>query len=1022
MPKHSLVSFHNHDSYSYSDAILNTKEYVEQARMLNANSIAISNHGNLSSWLEFQDHCKKNGVKPIAAVEFYAFLSDEPKEKKSYHILVIAKTEVGYRNLLKLLHLSATVGFYGKPRISEKMLFEHKEGLAVGNACISGFVTKPLMRGDETSARIIAEQFKKEFGHNYFFEIMPHNNPLQASVNKKLVQIAKELDINVGVTLDVHFKDNSYEEVYLINGRNRRGITKSDIDNNPPEDCLLNADFHFKDCDCIIDTLIDHGIDRKDILAAMDYTVQLDKEITFEFTDKFELPKFTDNSEKYLEKLLSQKLIQHFKNRADIPKVYKERLRYEYQVVKEKNFCDYFNILHDVVEFCKSSGIRLGGRGSVGGSLMAFLLGFNPVDPIIYELPFERFLNPFRSSMPDVDLDCPSSKREEIIEYLKKKWGENRVVQVITFGEVKAKVAIKDVAKYLQIPFQEVNALTAHIPSFEKEDGALHDLPLQKALEISEVAAYQKKNPRLFDLALKLEGSFKSYGVHAGGVVILPDDAENIIPIMHKKGDSGADIKIAAWDKKGCEKIGLVKYDFLGLNTLEILGECERLTGICVQDIPLDDENTWKFIQEAKYMNSIFQLSEPKTRKYLRDAKPENLYDLAAVNTGIRPGADWDTFIKGKKSGKYNGKFDMPEFKETLNKTYGAILFQDDILFLFARLSDLTLGESDLLRRALEKGDKAGAKQYEERFLATCKYPEQAQEIFDYICSSMGYVFNSSHCVVYSLNGYHTAFYKSNYPNEFLIANIKFARSSGKMTETETIAELIKEAREMGISVKLPNFANAELDPVHNSEDGAVYLGINNLRGIGASASEVLQKAAQQTETMQEFFEYCLNAKVDTGRMKKDGTPIMRSLTNKTHFTTLVNIGFFGDTKQVLQEIINSSSIYGDIVEPETLNKTEIELTNQALGFDFYSPFDAYRKTLPDQYQNNDRYLILKVVELKSGQKNGRKWHMLKANSEIGQITAFLDSVAGIDKNDLLLVEYTRSKSDAINIRNYKLL
>jgi DNA polymerase-3 subunit alpha len=990
--------------------------------MLNANSIAISNHGNLSSWLDFQDHCKKNGIKPIAAVEFYAFLSDEPKEKKSYHILVIAKTETGYRNLLKLLHLSATVGFYGKPRISEKMLFEHKEGLAVGNACISGFVTKPLMRGDETSARVIAEQFKREFGHNYFFEIMPHNNPLQASVNKKLVQIAKELDINVGVTLDVHFKDNSYEDVYLINGRNRRGITKSIIENNPPEDCLVSADFHFKDCDCIIDTLTDHGIERKDILAAMDYTVQLDKEINFEFKDKFELPKFTDNSEKYLEKLLSQKLVEHFGQRGSIPQVYKERLRYEYQVVKEKNFCDYFNILHDVVQFCNSSGIRLGGRGSVGGSLMAFLLGFNPVDPIIYELPFERFLNPFRSSMPDVDLDCPSSKREEIIEYLKKKWGENRVVQVITFGEVKAKVAIKDVAKYLEIPFQEVNALTSHIPSFEKEDGALHDLPLQKALEIPEVQSYQKKNPRLFDLALKLEGSFKSYGVHAGGVVILPDDAENIIPIMHKKGDSGADIKIAAWDKKGCEKVGLVKYDFLGLNTLEILGECERLTGIKVQDIPLDNKKTWEFIQEAKYMNSIFQLSEPKTRKYLRDAKPENLYDLAAVNTGIRPGADWDTFIKGKKSGKYNGKFNLPEFKETLSKTYGAILFQDDILFLFARLSDLTLGESDLLRRALEKGDKNGAKQYEEKFLTTCKHPEQAQEIFDYICGSMGYVFNSSHCIVYSLNGYHTAFFKANYPNEFLIANIKFARSSGKMTETEAIAELIKEAKEMGISVKLPNFANAKLDPTYNSEAKAVFLGINSLRGVGIAASEVLEKAAAETNTMQEFYEYCNNAKVDTGRMKKDGSPIMRSLTNKTHFTTLVNIGFFGDSKQVMQEIIDNKSVYGSIIDPDMLNKSEVELTNQALGFDFYSPFEAYRKTLPDQYQNNERYLILKVVELKSGQKNGRKWHMLKANSEIGQITCFLDSVSSIDKHDVLLAEYTRSKGDAINIRNYKLL
>jgi DNA polymerase-3 subunit alpha len=778
---------------------------------------------------------------------------------------------------------------------------------------------------------------------------------------------------------------------------------------------LVSADFHFKDCDCIIDTLTDHGIDRKDILAAMDYTVQLDKEINFEFKDKFELPKFTDNSEKYLEKLLSQKLVEHFGQRGSIPQVYKERLRYEYQVVKEKNFCDYFNILHDVVQFCKSSGIRLGGRGSVGGSLMAFLLGFNPVDPIIYELPFERFLNPFRSSMPDVDLDCPSSKREEIIEYLKRKWGENRVVQVITFGEVKAKVAIKDVAKYLEIPFQEVNVLTSHIPSFEKEDGALHDLPLQKALEIPEVAIYQKKNPRLFDLALKLEGSFKSYGVHAGGVVILPDDAENIIPIMHKKGDSGADIKIAAWDKKGCEKVGLVKYDFLGLNTLEILGECERLTNISVHNLPLDDKNTWKFIQEAKYMNSIFQLSEPKTRKYLRDAKPENLYDLAAVNTGIRPGADWDTFIKGKKNGKYNGKFDLPEFKETLSKTYGAILFQDDILFLFARLSDLTLGESDLLRRALEKGDKNGAKQYEDRFLSTCKYPEQAQEIFDYICGSMGYVFNSSHCVVYSLNGYHTAYFKANYPHQFLIANIKHARSSGKMTETETIAELIKEAREMGINVKLPNFANAKPDPSYNSEDGAVYLGINSLKGIGITASEVLVSVAEESDNFKEFATACCNRKVETGRFKKDGSPILRPLVNKSHILTLVKIGFFGEIESVSKEY---EELFGESFEYVSV----ADSVNEALGFDFYSPFEAYRKKLPEHLQDDDRYMIMKVSEIKSGQKNGRKWAMLKGSSEIGNITAFVDSAAGLDKNDFILAEYTTTKSDAISIRSYKLL
>lgn len=1015
----SMVNFHGHTNRSFQDAIIRPEDYAQLAGMLNSTSVAMSDHGNICSWIEFSSAMKKAGIKPILAVEFYFYFAEDPKNKKSHHLLVIAKDDVGYRNILKLLYLSNLPvdqggGFFYRSRISDDMLFSNKAGLLVGSACLSSPITSRLIDGDEISARIIAEKFKDEFGDNFFMEIFPHKLPIQAEANRKIEQMATEMGIPMCVTLDSHFKNDEYEEAYLINGRNRRNIKEKDVDNEP--NCLKEADFHLKTAQEVYDTLVDkHGLMESTVRAAMDHTVQLDKLITFEYKDKFDLPKFCEDSDKYLEKLLGQKLISHFGGREKIPAEYKERLRYEFNVVKEKKFCDYFNILYDTVEFCRQDGIRLGGRGSVGGSLMAFLLGFNPMDPIKYALPFERFLNPFRSSMPDVDLDCPGSKREYIIEYLKSKWGNKRVVQVITFGEVKAKVAIKEVAKYFDIPFQEVNTLTSHIPSFEKEDGALHDLPLTKALEIPEVAAYQKKNPQLFKLALQLEGTYKSYGVHAGGVVILPDDAENIIPVMHKKGEAGADVQISAWEKKDIEKIGLVKYDFLGLNTLEILGECEKLVGIKLEDIPLDNPATWRFIQDARFMNSIFQLSEPKTRKYLRDAKPENLFDLAAVNTGIRPGADWDTFIEGKKKRKYNGKFDLPEFKETLKNTYGAILFQDDILFLFARLSDLTLGESDLLRRALEKGDRNGAKQYEDKFIQTCKYPNLAQDIFDYICQSMGYVFNSSHCLVYSLNGYWCAYFKANYPHEFLIANMKHARSSGKMTETEFIAELIKEAREMGIKVNLPTFQKAKIEPWYSRADNCVYLGVGNIKGIGEQAAGVLVDAATKTGTFKEFSDYCVNTKVDTGRLKKDGTPIMRPLVNKGHINTLVCMGFFGEIEPIVQEY---EVLFKDRVEI----KSEAEMINEALGFDYYSPFESYRSKLPDYLQDKDRYLIVKVIELKSGQKNGRKWHLMKANSENGQISAFMDSAAGIDKNDVLLVEYSKSKSDALNIRSYKLL
>jgi DNA polymerase III alpha subunit len=479
---------------------------------------------------------------------------------------------------------------------------------------------------------------------------------------------------------------------------------------------------------------------------------------------------------------------------------------------------------------------------------------------------------------------------------------------------------------------------------------------------------------------------------------------------------------MAGWDKKGCEKIGLVKMDLLGLQTLDIIAECEALTGIKTQDISFDDEKTWRYLQNADHMLGIFQLSESKTKRYLREVSPKNIKDLSHINTAMRPGSDYKTFITNKRANKIKPEIDTEIIRETLKETYGALLYQDDLMFVISNTSSLNLGEADLLRRALEKNNKGEIEKYRSKYVETCKHPDKADEIFEWLKSKVGYAFAGAHAGSYSIIGYHTAYFKANYPHQFLIANIKHVRSSGKMTETETIAELIKEAKEMGISVKLPNFANAKLDPTYNSEAKAVFLGINSLRGVGIAASEVLEKAAAETNTMQEFYEYCNNAKVDTGRMKKDGSPIMRSLTNKTHFTTLVNIGFFGDSKQVMQEIIENKSIYGSIIDPEMLNKSEVELTNQALGFDFYSPFEAYRKTLPDQYQNNERYLILKVVELKSGQKNGRKWHMLKANSEIGQITCFLDSVSSIDKHDVLLAEYTRSKGDAINIRNYKLL
>jgi DNA polymerase-3 subunit alpha len=723
------------------DAIIDVKDYITQAKLLNATSIGVSDHGSMASWIEFQDHCKKNGIKPIAGCEFYAHLESDPKSKKSYHVLVIAKNEAGWRNLLKLNHLSNTVGFFTKPRISEKMIFEHKEGLLVGNACISGFVTRHLMNDDEISARIIAEEFRNELGHNYMFELMAHDNITQAKINRQLMQIAKDLDIQVGITLDTHFKDMSYEEAYLLNGRNRRGITQSMIENNPPEDCLLTADFTSKDCECIIDSLLDHGLERKDILAAMDYTVQIDKEIDFEFKDKFELPEISKTPNEDLEKMLGQRLIKKFGGKNLIPNEYKNRLREEYEITKKKGFCQYFLLLIDIIDYCKSQGYMIGpGRGSAGGSLMAYILGITSVDPVSYKLPFERFDSIYRATMLDIDVDISPNDRPKVLEWLKIKYGSDNVVQMITFGEVKAKAAIKEVAKYMEIPFQEVNKICAAIPSLHYDDeGALTDVELTEALLIPEVAKYQRENPRLFELALKLEHSFKSMGCHAGAVILCPKPVYEIAPTAVKKSDG--DMLMVGYDKKGCEKVGLVKMDLLALSTLDVIKECINLTGVHTEDIPLDDKKTWEFISDSKSLRGVFQLAENHTKKYLREIRPNNMTELGIINSAMRPGSDYATFARNKKAGVNKPEVDREIVRETLQDTNGALIFQDDLMFLISNLSDMNLGEADLMRRALEKSDKEKVEHYKSKFISTCKYPDDAEKIFHWLEEKVGYAF-----------------------------------------------------------------------------------------------------------------------------------------------------------------------------------------------------------------------------------------------------------------------------------------
>jgi DNA polymerase-3 subunit alpha len=1015
MPDLSMVSFHNHTKYSAQDAILEPKAYPELAKMLGSKSVGLSDHATLSGWIDFQTACKKADIKPIAAVEFYFYWSDDLQNRKSNHLLVIAKNEIGWKNMLKLMwfsnqDLAKGGGYYYRPRINEKVLYQHKEGLLIGSACLSSPITSQLIAGNETNARIVADEFKREFGDNFFLEIYPHALGIQAEANRKIIQIGKDMGIPTIVSLDVHFQDASMEEIYLINGRNRRNLTKSKVD-DPETDCLRSADFYFKDCNCIVDSLIDHGLERRDILAAMDHTLQLDKQINFEYKDYFDLPKAAEDPSKALESLLSKKLIQHFKGRGNIPKVYAERMRFEFEIVKEKKFENYFLILEDAINYCREKGYKIGvARGSAGGCLMAYILGITQVDPILYNLPFQRFLNPYRTSAPDIDTDMSSEARKDLILYLQKRWGEKRVVQIATFGEMKASSSIKDVAKYLEIPFKDVNAITAAIPSLEyDDDGALVDVELKRALEFPEVKAFQKKFPKLFELALQLEGSIKTTGVHAGGVVMLPDDADNIIPVLHKKGDAGADIATTCWDKKQIEKIGLVKYDFLGLSTLVVLEECERLTGITTDEIlynRLNDKKTWEYLQKAQHMKAIFQFTEPKTCKYLRDSKPQNIIELSNINTGIRPGSDWDTYITNKKKNVVKPKYNLPIVVDTLKDTYGAVLYQDDLLFLINRLSSLNLGEADLLRRAFEKNDKDQIEKYKGTFIETCKYPDQAEELFTWLQESVGYLFAKSHSVAYSLNGYFCAFYKANFPEAFLVANLLHPKSSNKQTESEYIADFIKEAKEMGIRVELPTMKNCYALPTH--ANGVVYYGLMGLRGISETTAEVLSNIKADA-----FEEFCEKAAEVKKEFWNNGKKQIRQVINKGHIKSLCKIGFFGDPAEILKKYNVKFK------EEEETDISFEDAVNEAVGFTWFSPFVKYLKNLPEKYSDETRYFVGKIMSVKTGNSNGRSWQLCKASTTIGDVDFFYDKV---NKGEVAIFRFSRGRNDQIKIEDHKAL
>jgi DNA polymerase-3 subunit alpha len=1005
---------------SYQDALSTPEDLIHYAKLYNAPSLAVSDHHNLCAWPKFYNLAKKAGIKPIASCEMYFQWHDKrDSDKSSYHLLLTVKNEAGWRNLLKLMYLSNIPvadggGFYYRPRITEKMLYAHKEGLIVSSACVSGPIAKPLLAGNEMEARMIAEDFRNNLD-DFFIEIMPHRLEIQSKVNSKLVKLGKDMGIPVITTLDIHFADSSYEDAYLCNGDIRRNRTITER-NNPQSDCLRDPDFYYKSIAEIYDVFDGHGITKSDIRESIANTVLIDNMIDFSWQNNhFAQPKYSDDADRQLELLLAKKIREKFG--SSIPQEYKDRTRYEFNVIRDMGFSNYFLILNDAIDFCGRERINVGpGRGSAASSLLLWLLGITNLDPLKYNLPFERFLNKDRTgTVPDVDVDLDSDGREKLITYLKSRWGEKHVVQLINYSQMKPKAAISDAGKWLEVDFKEVKNITAAIPAKGyDEDGNAFELPWDDVIKVPQVQKYIDQYPRLFEVAGKLVGSYRQPNVHAGAVCILPEPADEIIPVMQKRGDQGADCLISQWDKKMSELVGVHKYDFLGLSTLKVLKECEDMTGVGLHTIDLENPATWRYFQEGKHMLGIFQFMEDKTRSFLRQIKPERLQDLSDVNTLIRPGADSDLYLKNRKSKMIEYKFDLPEVKEELKNSYGAIIYQENIMNLANKLADFTLGEGDMLRRALEKNDAGKIAKYKEKFVSTCKYPDIANDLFDWIGANAAYLFNKSHALTYSLIGFWCAYYKANFPHQFLVANLRHPKSSQKLSEPEYIANFIQEAKEMGISVELPRLGKAYALPTYDPISETVYYGLVGIKGISENSAYPLSLNSETN-----FADFVTKSLEIKKEYINNGKTSLRPVINKGHIKRLCLLGFFGDPGEYLKKY-----------EEYFKEKEEIEFTdyedavNDAVGFSWFSPLTKYEARLPEKYNEKDRYVIMKITYVKKGNTRGRDWTMIKgATNHMGDTTAFLSLLADIKKGDVILCKYKRGRNaDSISIEDWKLL
>ncbi len=868
----TFIHLHNHSEFSILDGALKTASLVEAAYQNNMPAVALTDHGNIFGAVNFFRQAKEKEIKPILGCEIYVAPKsrfDKKADRKGpahFHLILLVKDEKGYTNLCQLITKAYLEGFYYRPRIDKELLTQFGEGLIGLSGCLKGEVSHFLRLEQEEKAEEVANEYASYFSQgDFYIEIQDHGMEEQKEVNPKLIRLAKKLNLPLVATNDVHYRskdDAEIQDVLLCIQTNKKVTDQDRI--------RFGADeFYFKSSAEMIE-LFGETPDAIQNTAKIAAQCNFDFPTSEHFLPQFNPPKGISLSE-HFEQVVKQGFQTQMKDftqitgkQAHSPVLdeYEERLEREIKLVKEMGFEGYFLIVWDLIKMAKDNDIPVGpGRGSVAGSLLAYSLGITDIDPLEYGLLFERFLNPERISLPDIDIDFCGRRRDEILSYVTRRYGQENVCQIITFGTMAARQSVRDVGRALEVPLPEVDKIAKMIPPFGPEasiEGALKNIP-----QLRELRDKDAKIAHLLSVAQKLEGQVRHPSIHAAGIVITPKPLVEFMPLYQSvKGEITTQFPM-----QEIEAIGLLKMDLLGLRNLTVIKDTvelvEKETGekIDVKNIPLDDEKTFE-VFKAGNTDGVFQFESPGMKDLLRNFKPEGFRDLIALNALYRPGplksGMTDEFIK-RKNHPDRISYEFPELEPILKETQGLIVYQEQVMQIATELAGYSMAEADILRKAMGKKVTSMMKAQKQRFVQGAKKKglsqAKANKIFDQINYFAGYGFNKSHSAAYAYLAYRTAYLKAHYPLNFLAALLT---SEAERGATSQVVKYINECAEMGIKVLPPDINQSDFN--FTVEKNAIRFGLSAVKNVGEGAVRGLLEARKKRGKFASPFDICEDA------------------------------------------------------------------------------------------------------------------------------------------------------------------